>query len=251
MKSIVLCEGRDDLWFIAYYLHKTAGWNTCNPSWNNYNVAAQNCRQKVIYLEKGSDSVAVWCVGGKDSFNTVISTIFRKFITDFPFDPINSIVIVKDRDNDTTSEAILTIQRWLPQGVELNNKISTPWVTEIDGYDLDIKITPVVIPFTEDGAIETLLMRSIEEQDREGKLIVQAAHTYIDTLLASPDIGAKYLSHDRLVLKARYSAAIAATNPDHSTGLFRDMVMACPWEESAYVREHFDVIANAVSSTVG
>lgn len=251
MKSIVLCEGRDDLWFIAYYLHKTAGWDTCNPSWSNYNVVAQNHRQEVTYLEKGNDGVAVWCVGGKDCFDTAISTIFSKFIEDFPFDPIDSIVIVRDRDNDTTSEAISTIQGWLPKSVELNNKISTTWVDEIEGYNLAIKITPVVIPFSEEGAIETLLMRSIEEQDREGELIVQGANAYIDNLLAAPEIGAKYLHHGRLILKARYSAVIAATNPGHSTGLFRDMVMTCPWEESVYVKEHFDVIANAVSSTDG
>ena len=26
MRSIILCEGKDDLWFIAYFLHKTNGW---------------------------------------------------------------------------------------------------------------------------------------------------------------------------------------------------------------------------------
>ena len=249
MKSIVLCEGRDDLWFIAYYLHKTAGWNTCKPSWNNYNVSRQNDLQEVQYLEKGTDSVAIWCVGGKDCFGAVISTIFKKFIEDYPFDPVDSIVIVRDRDNDTTNKAISTIQSWMPKSVELNNKISTTWVDEIDGYDLAIKITPIVIPFTENGAIETLLMQSIKEQGCEGEIIVQGANEYINNLLAHSEIGTNYLSHDRLILKARYSAVIAATNPSHSTAFFRNMVMACPWEKSANVKEHFDVIIDAISST--
>lgn len=248
MKSVVLCEGRDDHWFIAYYLHKTAGWDTRNYPWSNYSIVALNHRQEVTYLEKGPDSVAVWCVGGKDCFDAAISTIFKKFIADFPFDPIDSIVIVRDRDNDTTSEVLAKIQGWLPSGVELKNKTATTWTAEIEGYDVSIKITPLIIPFSEEGAIETLLMGSIKEQDREGEVIVQEANEYIDNLLKTPEIGTKYLSHERLILKARYAAAIAATNPGHSTGLFRDMVMACPWEESEYVKEHFDVIVSAVSS---
>lgn len=251
MKSVVLCEGRDDLWFIAYYLHKTAGWDTCNLPWSNYELTPQNQRQEVVYLRKEADSVAVWCVGGKDCFDNAISTIFNKIIMDYPFDPIDSIVVVKDRDTDTIIEAIATIQKWLPEGIELSNKASTTWCHEIEGYDLAIKITPIVIPFTEEGAIETLIMQSIREQDHEGSLIVQGANEYIDNLLHLPDIGIKYLSHDRLILKARFSAVIAVTNPCHSTGLFRDMVMTCPWEESAYVKEHFDIIVNAITSIDG
>lgn len=249
MKSVVLCEGRDDHWFIAYYLNKTAGWDTSNVAWSNYSIAAQNHQQEVTYLEKGTDSVAVWCVGGKDCFDAAISTIFRKLIGDYPFDPIDSIVIVHDRDNDTMYEVLAKIQSWFPSGVKLNNKTATMWTSEIDGYDVSIKITPVIIPFLEEGAIETLLLGSIKEKYYEGKAIVQGANTYIDNLLKTTEVGKKYLSHKRLILKARYSAVIAATNPGHSTSLFRDMVMACPWEESLYVKEHFDVIVNAITST--
>ncbi len=31
MKSVILCEGADDLWVIAYYLNKKHGWNIVNP----------------------------------------------------------------------------------------------------------------------------------------------------------------------------------------------------------------------------
>lgn len=250
MKSVVLCEGKDDRWFIAYYLHKTAGWNTCNAPWRNYNIVAITDQQEVTYLKKDSDSVAIWCVGGKDCFDAAISTIFTKFIRDFPFDPINSIIIVGDRDNNETSDVISKIQTWIPYDVELNNKSTTIWAGEIDGYDVSVKITPVIIPFLEEGAIETLLMGSIREQDREGEIIVRRAKEYIDGLLKTDGIGQRYLSHERLILKAKYAAVIAATNPEHSTSFFRDMVMACPWEESLYVKDHFDIIVNAITSNV-
>lgn len=248
MKSVILCEGPDDLWFIAYYLHKAAGWDTCSANWSNYEIVALNKRQKVIYLQKGTDSTAIWCVAGKDSFQLAISTIFKKFIANFPFDPIDSIIIVRDRDNDAMNEILSKMQSWIPGDIALNNKAASTWKSEIDGYEVSLNITPLIIPFSEAGAIETLLMEAIKEQGREEEIIVQGANEYIDYLLGKPEIGINYLSHERLILKARYAATIAATNPGHSTGVFQDMVMACPWEESSYIKEHFDVIVTAISS---
>lgn len=54
--------------------------------------------------------------------------------------------------------------------------------------------------------------------------------------------------HERLILKAKYAATLAATNPSHSTALFQDMVMLCPWETSAFIKTHFDVMVKAISS---
>ena len=59
--------------------------------------------------------------------------------------------------------------------------------------------------------------------------------------------GRIYLKHNREAVKAKYAAAIAATNPGHSTGLFQDLVLSCPWEDSEYVKRHFDVVLNAVT----
>lgn len=188
MKSVVLCEGKDDHWFIAYYLHKVAGWDTCDSPWSSYKILAKK-HQKVTYMEKGNDSVAIWCVGGKNCFDLAVSTIFTKFIADYPIDPIDSIVIVQDRDDDTIDDVLTKMQGWIPPRIALTNKEASIWNTEIEGYDLSIKITPLVIPFLEAGAIETLLLESISEQDSEGKVIVAGANEYIDNLLKEPLIG--------------------------------------------------------------
>ena len=105
----------------------------------------------------------------------------------------------------------------------------------------------MIIPFDESGAIETILMGAVENSCEEGKTITTEANNYIDRLLKSNKLGEKYLCHARQVLKARYSAVVAATNPDHSTELFKGMVMASPWEQSEYVRSHFDVILKSIT----
>lgn len=249
MKSVVLCEGHDDLWFISYYLHKTANWKIVKPSksvWKNYRLSPLTERQEIQYLSNGSDHIAIWSVCGKDSFERPIGELLR-FISDFPFDPIDSIVIVRDRDNDLIDDVLCKMNLWFDGNMDLTNKTTSNLSRVIEDYDVVTMVTPVIIPFNEEGAIETLLKTAIREEGAEEEFIVSSAEEYISNLVTSGKIR-KYLASSRLVLKAKYSTVIAATNPDHSTGLFQDMVMACPWEKSPHVKQHFDVILHAVTA---
>jgi hypothetical protein len=249
MKSVVLCEGRDDLWFISYYLHKTANWNIVKPSnnvWKNYRFSTLTVQQDIKYLTNGSDHIAIWSVCGKDHFDKPVFEILR-LISEFPFDAIDSIVVVRDRDNDEIEDILRKMNSWFDNNITLRNKTTSTFSRTIEDYDVSTQVTPVIIPFTEQGAIETIFKAAIEEEGEEEAFIVREADKYISTLVDSNKVGIKYLSSSRLILKAKYSAVISATNPDHSTGLFQDMVMACSWEKSQHVKEHFDVILNAVT----
>jgi len=253
MRSILLCEGPDDLWFSAYYLHKVAGWDTCNTIndlWPLYKVYPANRKQLVEYMSKGIDSVAIWCVAGKDAFDLPIATILDKFISAYPFDPVNSIVILRDRDTDTEESVLAHISALFCNKVTLSNHSTSVYSESIDGEEVRINITPVLIPFNDCGAIESLLMASIREENTEGQIIVDEACSYIDGLVNNHDVGQLYLTHAREIIKAKFAATIAATNPGHATGLFQDLVMSCPWEKSEYVKSHFDVIVHAVTTPI-
>lgn len=248
MKSVVLCEGQDDLWFLAYYLNKRAGWDiakSLETQWKNYKIPLLNPKQKVEYMSNGQNSTAIWCVGGKDAFQDSISTIFKQLIGNFPFDPVNSIIVVEDRDDSSPDEVVAAMESWFPGNPTLTNKATVHWSSVIDDQPVLVRITPVVIPFLEQGAIETLLTGAIRDKGSEEAFIVSQANTYIDSLIQSGRIST-YLSHARQVTKARYAAVVAATNPQHSTALFQDLIMSCPWEQSPYVREHFDCILSAI-----
>lgn len=252
MKSVILCEGGDDLWFLAYYLHKCARWAptaSINSVWKNYRITALNNRQEVKCFSCGNNHVAIWSVCGKDSFEKPVRSLMH-LIDTYPFDPVDSIVIVRDRDDDSIPQILQSMESWIGNSIRLENKTTSMLDREIDDCDVETYVTPVIIPFSEEGAIETILKRAIKEQGEEESTIVDEADKYISALMATGLVGNKYLSHSRLVLKARYSAVIAATNPDHSTSLFQSMVMACPWEQSPHVREHFNVVLNAITENV-
>lgn len=51
MRSVIVCEGRDDLWFISYYLHKVLGWDKCDASlWcKSYSLSAKSGQKVFLY----------------------------------------------------------------------------------------------------------------------------------------------------------------------------------------------------------
>lgn len=249
MKSLVLCEGHDDLWFIGYYLHKTRSWNKCqdvDDVWVNYKIPLLNQKQTVEYYENKKDTVAVWNVGGKDRLGSSLKMIFNRVIPNFAFDPIECVVIVRDRDDEEIEEILAEIGSGLPSGIQLNNKEKTVYTTKSDGTDVSCSILPIIIPFEDAGAIETILIDSVRESGADGPRIVDGANFYINSLLNPPL--QSHLKHQRDKLKAKYSAVVAVVNPTHSNRTFQDMVMGCPWEKSDTVRKHFEIIADAISS---
>ena len=47
MRSVIVCEGRDDLWFISYYLHKALKWDECDASlWCKSNIGVQGVQTR-------------------------------------------------------------------------------------------------------------------------------------------------------------------------------------------------------------
>lgn len=252
MKSVIVCEGPDDFWFLAYYLNKKANWDDCpdiKRIWSNYEIPQENKKQTVGYYSKGIDCVAIWNVNGKDSIPNALDVIFNKLIADYPFDPIESIVIVRDRDNDSELDILSSLQQLISCGIILKNRESSFRETTIDGYQVITRITPIIIPIEESGAIETVLLNSIKEKNLESSIVVEEACKYIQSLVDNPSVGVEYLHHEGEIVKAKYASAIAVTNPKHSTALFQEMVMCCPWETSQSVAKHFDPVLNAITTS--
>lgn len=70
----------------------------------------------------------------------------------------------------------------------------------------------------------------------EGSLVVEKAKEYIDGLKKDLE---KYLKHERLELKAKFSAVISVTNPERSTATFDKLLMSHDWERYPTIRNNF------------
>lgn len=134
---------------------------------------------------------------------------------------------------------------WLPSHFVLNNNEPVLLRNEIDEVDVSTTILPVIIPFDEAGAIETLLLQAIEDSSDDGKRIAQSSREYIRQFEVAPL--SQYLNKQRLRTKAKYSAAVAITNPDHSTGTFMDFMLSTQWEQSASIKTHMEKVVQLIT----
>jgi hypothetical protein len=247
MNSIILCEGIDDVLIIGYFIYKTSNL----PKWefNEKAVVSENFKflnrhgDKYEKYTRGKDKLVIWCVGGKDCFGDAIKTI-HKFNTNFPNERFEEIVIFADRDKNDIDSSIKKVEDFFKiygWEVTLENNKQNNFGYERENEKYNVNISPIIIPFDTEGALETVLMEAIAGTNDEDKFIVDSAKQYIRDIIRSGKI-TRYLQHDRLKLKAEFSAVISVTNPDRSTGAYNDLLMTHNWEEKDDVKKHLKLI---------
>lgn len=250
MKSIILCEGSDDQYILGYYLYnRTKGNNDCwkrIENKNDFSELFELTNFSVECYRKGDNHIAIVCVNGKDRFNKVfqeLSNIFKAYP-----DEISNIVFVMDRDDNLVSDGLSGIKTIIESNLDdaevsdlKNNDINTISFTNDNEEASNLNIIPIIIPFEENGAIETILMKGIKDNSPEENYIVDEAASYIGKLVGSGEIYS-YLQKRRQILKAKFSSVIAVTNPDRSTGTYDKLLTSHEWYNNYEVEKHFKIL---------
>ena len=253
MRSIIVCEGRDDLWFISYYLHKVLNWDECDVSlWCKlYSLSIKSGQMVYMTSPNEKHQVAIFSSGGQNRIN-LLPKEWLTLNEKNPSSAIDAIIIFRDCDDRSPDDLAHSMNNWfagcttwLPNHFVLNNNAPVLLRNEIDEVDVSTIILPVIIPFDEAGAIETLLLQAIEDSSDDGKRIAQSSREYIRQFEDAPL--SQYLNKQRLRTKAKYSAAVAITNPDHSTGTFKDFMLSTPWEQSAAIKTHMEKVVQLIT----
>ena len=247
MRNLILCEGFDDVLILGYYLYKTQKW-VFDPKAifsNFYKFPKIDVKRQVVEVyKKNDDLVGIWAVGGKDSFEAAFTFIY-KVNSRYPQQGINKVFIVTDRDNCAIENSLEILKEKMKNcGIEIQelyNNQENLYSYEVEEEMFDLSIIPVIVPFDQVGALETVLLQGIAETGAEEQFIVEYANKYITDILDSGRLHT-YLKHERLILKARLSAVISITNPDRSAALFDRVLMSWNWEEKNAVRKHFETI---------
>ncbi len=246
MNSIILCEGFDDAYILGYYLFKTCEWNRAvKPNFaKEYNFPSINKHnQGIEYYYKDDNKLAIWSVGGKDAFDKPIKFVSR-VNKEHPKNGINNIFILSDIDNSSIDKQLKTLNSQLnAYDISIDNLTNNEpnvfdFIIEDESYKLSV--IPIIIPFEEEGALETILIKAIEEDGTEEKFIVSQACEYIDNI--KNNIAEKYLKSSRLILKAKFSSVISVTNPDRSTAIFNKLLISHEWEKAESVKNHFNAL---------
>lgn len=239
MKSIIICEGETDFVFLQHFMIKVNGWNDSkqmpNPSFRS-NV--NNSLSRDFF--KDSNMLTIISCGGCGNIKTVFEEVIRRNENEIEdSERYSKIVILTDNDEDCVEKKIIfELNDILKNKVQIsNNKWTTLTFEDTVHNQFDSDLLLLIIPFDENGALESFLLESISKENTYDAEIIKKAKEFVDN--ADPE--KKYLSHRGFVTKARLYAYFAI-RIEPTVNQFRqrqNVLTNVPWEKYENVRTVF------------
>jgi len=239
MNKLILCEGKTDAIFLSYYLEHVCGWTHKFPQKDIpkiFVIKADKIKgESVEWYRKDDDFLLICGVGGKDNFSGFIkSKIIPAMIDSSVF---SHIAIVTDHDNrheKSICDSFQTILSAVVSNVK-NNKWTKNFYKNSFGQEVLVDFLLLIIPADKEGALETILLDAISENEYD-KPIVDKAKTYIDDV---EPLATKYIGKARLKLKACISVVWATQCPEKAFSFIDEQLRSVKWEKSKYLSQCF------------
>lgn len=252
MKSVIICEGNDDLTLIQYFLEKAHGWNYISKSDVKLypeNFDKFNNANNVKWLKHGdSDFLSIISVGGVSKIKDMLNAIIDINILSTTSLPYDNIVIITDRDEIDTESKFLSeqINRFREFGFNFEDEIiNSKWqqanYTSSIGQSRKVWFLPLIIPFEGMGALETFLLNAIKEgsvkndDNKVDKLVIEQCEQFIDSI----DSQGKYLNKRRHITKAKFHTYFVVVAPKEAFSHRDSILRGIPWEEYESIQDSF------------
>lgn len=196
MKSIILCEGGTDLTLIQYFMEKANNWR--------YDKQVKLFKLKQAkQLKNNENTLVIGATGGCSEIPKYFSDVLESNrYSSTPEETYTNIVIITDRDEVESFGEIKDkiLEKLNLNGIEIEKDIeNNSWIKYncLDGkMDLiNFKILLLVIPFEENGALETFLLNAISKNDDYDKEIINKGNRFVDEI----DSEKRYLNRRRYV----------------------------------------------------
>lgn len=244
MKSIIICEGETDFVFLQHFMEKVNGWNDSKQKPNpSFISSVDNSRSRDFI--KNADMLTIISCGGCGNIKTVFEEVIRKNQNEiFDEERYSKIVILTDND-DTGIEAKIVSDLNAASGNSTQIKNNT-WTdltfTDTTQNQFDSELLLLIIPFDENGALESFLLESISKENTYDAEIIKKAKEFVD----NADPQSKYLNQRGFVTKAKFYAYFAI-RIEPSVNQFRqrqDILKSVPWEQYENIRDCFKELKN-------
>lgn len=234
MESIIICEGETDLVLLQYYMIKTNGWKDSGTYSLNLKIKDSKSRD----LIKNTDKLTIISCGGCGNIKTVFESVIRKNQNEISDEKrYSKIVIITDNDDKGTEERVISELNQVSRDI---NKISNNTWTELEFEDsTQTKFTSdlllLIIPFNENGALETFLLNAVAKQDAYDAEIIKKGNEFVENV--DPD--SKYLKHRWLITKAKFDVYFSVRTAAKQFGQRQNILKNVPWEQYEEIRTCF------------
>ena len=245
MNSVLLCEGSTDYVLLQYFMRKAYHWED------------DRSRQEGVFrIENDQESRKLFCkehiltvasAGGCSKLKKGLEQALNRnrFASDMR-PAFDHIVMITDRDEiSTEAEFVGKIQevflKWSVCHLEdiHNNKWVKCEMKSDRGERLVFWFLLMVVPFEENGAMETFLLNAIAKENKYDKSIIEACYKFVERV----DPERRCLSARRLVTKAKFDTYFSVRT---AAGQFRErqnILKGIEWEEYTVLQEAFQLLA--------
>ena len=249
MNTIILCEGKTDAVLLGYYIDKICRFTHTNEKINKeITIDKKRSNEFFEWHTRNKNCLAIWGVGGKDCFKLAIEEFYNVLKKSSDTLTYRQFIIVCDRDIEKDNEIILSkYSKYFTQSsiILANNQLHKGEFLNSFGQSRSINTFALVIPQDKLGALENALLDSIKE-DKYDRNIVENGEKFVkETRL----VARKYISSDRLELKAKLSSVFAIMSPEKVFNFIDDMLKTTvKWEEKKYLNDLFEDLVKVLDN---
>lgn len=241
MNSIILCEGSTDYVLLQYYMRKACCWNDDSQIQNN---VLKMSRQKSRKLIKNSDYLTIMAVGGSHKLISGLEKVLEKNILSSPdlFEVYHKIVIVTDNDDCHVEKNMINDIENLFKDYNVsyesylsNNSWIECTMTNQIGITVHFSMLLLIIPFSENGAMETFLLEAIGKENMYDKKIIYDCNHFVEEV----DPQRRYLNSRRIMTKAKFDTYFSIRTSAEQFSERRNILKNIPWERYSNVQTAF------------
>lgn len=240
MKAIIICEGPTDFMLLQYYMRKVNGWDEGQESKNKPKGFEKS---RFRDFKKNENILRIICADGCSRMSTLLEKIVENNSMAASQDEIFSkIAYLTDNDEEQTKEDVFSkLNKVFKNQINFvnNSWTSIACKSEIMG-ELEIDFLPLVIPFDEQGAIETFLLQTLAKADEYDASVIERGKNFVDAIARE----GKYLKHDRDVTKAKLDIFFSVKTPAEKFTQRQNLLKNIPWEQYETVRDCFKELRN-------
>lgn len=184
MKSIILCEGGTDLTLIQYFMEKVNEWKYHSNRPKLFDLEQQK------RFKKEDKILEIGATGGCSEIPKYFSKILAyQRIGSNSEERYENIVIITDNDEiNTFNNMKATLENLFNKySITIKNNIANDsWINctcENGAQDIiNFRVLLLIIPFEEEGALETFLLKAIASKDEYDNEIIEKGNIFVETV---------------------------------------------------------------------
>lgn len=245
MNNIILCEGSTDYFLLQYYMRAAYQWIDDKAIQKGI---LKMPNQKSRNLRKNSDVLTIMAVGGCSQIGNGLRNVLNKNFLSPPNleNVFSKIIIVTDRDEVGTEQAFIqTLQQILfeynvscTSCMSNNTWLKCSMYNQI-GLPINFSILLLIIPFEENGAMETFLLNAVGDKDPYDKLIINECGQLVERI----DPEKRYLTSRRYITKAKFDTYFSIRTPVEQYVERQNILKNIKWEQYNHIQKAFNKLS--------